>query len=187
MPLLNIGGGFPINYRDDQKGISIDDFTAPIISRLLAEAAELKFAIEPGRYIAGDSGAVILTVQYRKEVDGNWILVVDGGINMLLRPALYDAYHRVLPLTQYSSSDIHFLTSVVGPICESSDILARDRTLPPLSPDDCLAILDTGAYGFTMASNYNSQPRPAEVLVENASFHLIRRRETYSDLVVYES
>jgi diaminopimelate decarboxylase len=186
VPLLNIGGGFPINYRDDEKGTSIDDFTSPIISRLLAEAAELEFAIEPGRYIAADTGAVILTVQYRKEVDGNWILVADGGINVLLRPALYDAYHRIIPLSKYSATDPHFITDVVGPICESSDVLAHDRTLPPLAPGDRLAILDTGAYGFSMTSNYNSQPRPAEVLVENESFRMIRRRETYADLVVTE-
>jgi diaminopimelate decarboxylase len=187
LPLLNLGGGFPIPYCDSEAVASIEDFAAPIVLRLRPLEADLKFAIEPGRYLAADIGALILTVQYRKEVDGHCVLVVDGGINALLRPALYDAYHRVVPLTSLMTTDLQFLTSIVGPICESSDVLARDRHLPPLAPGDCLAILDTGAYGFSMASNYNSQPRPAEVLVENDSFYLIRRRETYADLVVNES
>ena len=187
MPLLNFGGGFPIPYRDDEVIASIDDFAAPIVARLRPLAADLEFAIEPGRYIAADTGALILTVQYRKEVDGLCVLVVDGGINVLLRPALYNAYHRVVPLNSLLTTDLQFLTSIVGPICESSDVLARDRTLPPLAPGDCLAFLDTGAYGFSMASNYNSQPRPAEVLVEGEAFRLIRRRETYANLVMAES
>jgi len=187
VPLLNLGGGFPIPYRDGEAVASIDDFAAPIVSRLRPLAADLEFAIEPGRYLAADTGALILTVQYRKEVDGHCVLVVDGGINALLRPALYDAYHRIMPLISLPATDLQSLTSIVGPICESSDVLARDRILPPLAPGDCLAILDTGAYGFSMASNYNSQPRPAEVLVEGEAYRLIRRRETYADLVVAES
>jgi len=187
VPLLNLGGGFPIPYRDGEAVASIDDFAAPIVSRLQPLAADLEFAIEPGRYLAADTGALILTVQYRKEVDGHCVLVVDGGINALLRPALYDAYHRIVPLISLPATDLQSLTSIVGPICESSDVLARDRILPPLAPGDCLAVLDTGAYGFSMASNYNSQPRPAEVLVEGETFRLIRRRETYADLVVAES
>jgi diaminopimelate decarboxylase len=186
-PLLNLGGGFPIPYRDGEAVASIDDFAAPIVSRLRPLAADLEFAIEPGRYIAADSGALILTVQYRKEVDGHCVLVVDGGINALLRPALYNAYHRVMPLNNQRTTDLQSLTSIVGPICESSDVLARDRTLPSLAPGDCLAFLDTGAYGFSMASNYNSQPRPAEVLVEDETFRLIRRRETYADLMAAEA
>ncbi len=186
-PLLDVGGGFPIPYREDEAVASIEDFAAPIISRLRPLAADLQFAIEPGRYLVADAGALILTIQYEKEVDGHRMLVVDGGMNALLRPALYDAYHGLLPLTQPLTSDLQFLTSVVGPICESADVLARDRALPPLAPGDGLAVLDTGAYGFSMASNYNSQPRPAEVLVEDEAFRLIRRRETHADLVAAES
>jgi diaminopimelate decarboxylase len=187
VPLLNLGGGFPIPYRDGEAVSSINDFAAPIVSRLRPQNANLEFAIEPGRYLVADAGALILSVLYRKEVDGHCVLVVDGGINVLLRPALYNAYHRVMPLNNLQKTDLQLLTSIVGPICESSDVLARDRTLPPLVPGDCLAVLDTGAYGFSMASNYNSQPRPAEVLVEGKTFRLIRRRETYADLVVAES
>lgn len=187
VPLLDIGGGFPIPYRDGESVASIDDFAEPIVSRLRPLAAVLQFAIEPGRYLAADAGALILTVQYGKKVDGNCVLVVDGGMNALLRPALYNAYHRILPIISPVTTDLQFLTSIVGPICESADVLARDRALPPLAPGECLAILDTGAYGFSMASNYNSQPRPAEVLVEGETFRLIRRRETYAELVAAES
>jgi diaminopimelate decarboxylase len=186
-PLLDVGGGFPIPYREDEAVASIEDFAAPIISRLRPLAADLQFAIEPGRYLVADAGALILTIQYEKEVDGHRMLVVDGGMNALLRPALYDAYHRILPLTQPLTSDLQFLTSVVGPICESADVLSRDRALPPIAPGDGLAVLDAGAYGFSMASNYNSQPRPAEVLVEDEAFRLIRHRETYANLVAAES
>ena len=103
-----------------------------------------------------------------------------------MRPALYGSYHRILPLSKPLTTDIQSLTTIVGPICESADVLAQDRTLPLLTAGDCLAIIDTGAYGFSMASNYNSQPRPAEVLVEGEAYRMIRRRETYSDLVTSE-
>jgi diaminopimelate decarboxylase len=186
LPLLNLGGGFPVPYRDDEATASIGDFASPILSRLQPLAADLEFAIEPGRYLTADTGGLILTVEYKKDVNGHCVLVVDGGINALLRPALYNAYHRVVPLTSFPTTDFQLLTSVVGPICESSDVLARDRLLPSLVPGDCLAILDCGAYCFSMASNYNSQPRPAEVLVEGETFRLIRRRETYADLVEAE-
>lgn len=196
-PLLNIGGGFPVSYRDDESILSIEDFAAPIVSRLvpLAEGGHravvpmgppLQFVLEPGRYLAADAGALVLTVQYVKEVEGGRMAVVDGGMNALLRPALYDAYHRVLPLVEAQTHG-SALTSIVGPICESADVLGRDRTLPPLAPGDILAVMDAGAYGFSMASNYNSHPRPAEVLVEGDAFRVIRRHETYADLVAAEA
>jgi diaminopimelate decarboxylase len=103
-----------------------------------------------------------------------------------MRPALYGAYHRVVPLSNPLTTEPQYLTTIVGPICESADVLAKDRTLPLLTAGDCLAILDTGAYGFSMASNYNSQPRPAEVLVEGEAFRMIRRREPLTDLVAGE-
>jgi diaminopimelate decarboxylase len=116
-----------------------------------------------------------------KDVAGRRTLVVDAGMHSLLRPALYDAYHRVAPLRR-PAEHARLASDVVGPICESADVLARDRSLPPLAAGDRLALLDAGAYGFSMASHYNSQPRPAEVLVEGAGARLIRRRETYEDL-----
>jgi len=124
-------------------------------------------------------------VQAVKDVAGRRTFVVDAGMNDLLRPALYDAYHRILPLRLIS--DLQPLTSdVVGPICESADVLARARALPTLKPGDGLALMDVGAYGFSMASQYNSRPRPAEVLVEGEQVHLIRRRETLADLTALE-
>ncbi|MBI3763749.1 MAG: diaminopimelate decarboxylase [Chloroflexi bacterium] len=184
---LNLGGGFPIPYREDQAIPSIENFAAPIISRLQSTASHLQFIIEPGRYLVADAGALVLKVEHVKEVDGERVVVMNGGMNALLRPALYDAYHRVVPLAAAPTSDISPLTSVVGPICESADVLARGRSLPPLAPGDSLALLDAGAYGFTMASNYNSHPRPAEVLVEGDSFQIIRRHETYADLTAAET
>jgi diaminopimelate decarboxylase len=124
-------------------------------------------------------------VQAVKNVSGRRTLVVDAGMNDLLRPALYDAYHAVLPLKQASAVNGQ-PADVVGPICESADILARDRDLPELQSGDQIAFLTAGAYGFSMASNYNSQPRPAEVLVEGGAARLIRRRETVEDLMALE-
>jgi diaminopimelate decarboxylase len=186
LPLLDIGGGFPVPYGEEEEIPSIEDFASPIVSRLQPMTADLDFAIEPGRYLTADIGALVLTVQYKKEVGSKCLLVVDAGINALIRPALYHAFHRVVPLLSYLDSDPQILTSIVGPICESSDVLARDRFLLTLTPGDCLAFLDCGAYGFSMASNYNSQPHPPEVLVEGNTFRLIRHRETYADLIAAE-
>jgi len=188
---LDIGGGFPVPYHESDVYASIEDFAAPIVARLAPLADRLSFHLEPGRYIIADAGALVTTVQTVKEVSGRRTLVVDAGMNTLLRPALYDAYHQVLPLHQLShlappTSNVS-LTNIVGPICESSDVLARNRELPPLEPGDQLAFMNAGAYGFSMASHYNSQPRPAEVLVEGEATRLIRRREKYEDLIADET
>ncbi len=183
---LDLGGGFPVAYRDDAPFPSIEAFAAPIVERLLPLASRMHIHLEPGRYLVAESGALVTTVQAVKQVAGRRTLVVDAGMQTLLRPALYDAYHRVLPLTSAASGE-PLATDVVGPICESADVLARDRLLPPLAAGDRLAILDVGAYGFSMASQYNSQPRPAEVLVDGEAARLVRRRETYEDLVVGEA
>ena len=185
--MLNLGGGFPVPYYENNAVPTINEFATPIISHLQPLVSALQFVIEPGRYLAADTGALILTVEYGKDVNGHRVLVVDAGINVLMRPALYDAYHRIAPLANLPDPAIQVPTTIVGPICESTDVFARDRCLPPLVPGDCLAILDTGAYGFSMASNYNSQLRPPEVLVDGDAFHLIRRRETFDDLVLCES
>jgi diaminopimelate decarboxylase len=179
---LDLGGGFPVPYRDGDHFPPIEAFAAPIVDRLRSEVGRLHFHLEPGRYLVANTGALIATVQAVKDVAGRRTLVVDAGMHSLLRPALYDAYHRVAPLHR---PDDHaaLVTDVVGPICESADVLARDRVLPPLAAGLRLALLDAGAYGFAMASHYNSQPRPAEVLVEGSSIQLIRRRETYADLL----
>jgi len=182
---LNLGGGFPVPYRDTDRYPSIEEFAAPIVERLSPIADRLSFHLEPGRYLVANAGVLVTTVQAVKEVAGRRILVVDAGMNTLLRPALYDAYHHVLPISL--TSDLRLLTSnVVGPICESADVLARDRRLPELGVGDRIAFMNAGAYGFSMASQYNSQPRPAEVLVDGEVVRLVRRRETYADLTALE-
>lgn len=182
---LDVGGGFPVRYAPGQDLPGIEAFAAPIVDRLLPWLGRLHFHLEPGRYLVANTGALLATVHAVKIVGGRRTLVVDAGMNALLRPALYDAYHTVAPLGRDPAAPT-VPTDVVGPICESADVLARDRALPPLGPGDRLAILDTGAYGFSMASQYNAQPRPAEVLVDGATARVIRRRERYDDLVALE-
>ena len=179
---LDLGGGFPVAYHESDQFPTIEAFAAPIVDRLRPLAGRLRFHLEPGRYLTATAGALVTTVQAVKDVAGRRTLVVDAGMHTLLRPALYDAYHRVAPLHR-PPDHAALATDVVGPICESTDVLARDRSLPALRPGDRLALLDAGAYGFSMASHYNSQPRPAEALVAGAAARLIRRRETYADLI----
>ena len=182
---LDLGGGFPVPYREEDRFVPIEAFAAPIVQRLLPLAARLHVHLEPGRYLVANSGALLTTVQAVKDVAGRRTLVVDAGMQTLLRPVLYDAYHRVAPLSQPEQAEA-VTTDVVGPICELADVLARERQLPDLGPGERLAVLDSGAYGFSMASQYNSQPRPAEVLVDGGRARLVRRRETYADLVAGE-
>ncbi len=181
---LDIGGGFPVAYRDTDSYPSLEDFAAPLVARLAPLAGQLRFHLEPGRFLVANTGALLTSVQAIKTMAGRRTIVVDAGMNTLLRPALYDAYHRILPV--HPSFFLLPPSDVVGPICESADVLARDRDLPELKPGDRLAVMDVGAYGFSMASNYNAQPRPAEVLVEGDRVRLIRRRETLDDLLALE-
>ncbi len=183
--VLDIGGGFPVPYRAEDRFPPIEVFAAPIVARLRPLANHLSFHVEPGRFLVANAGALVATVQAVKDVAGRRTLVVDAGMNDLLRPALYDSYHRVLPLHLRSPLS-NRSSDVVGPICESADVLARDRALPPLEQGDRLALMDAGAYGFSMASQYNARPRPAEVLVEGEQVRLVRRRETYEDMTALE-
>ena len=184
---LDLGGGFPVEYRESDNFAPIEAFAAPIVARLLplAQAGRWHFHLEPGRYLVANAGALLATVQAVKEIAGRRTLVVDAGMQTLLRPALYHAYHRVAPLAS-RPGQAAVSTDVVGPICESADVLARDRSLPLLEAGEGLALLEAGAYGFSMASQYNSQPRPAEVMVDEEQVEVIRRRESYEDLVRLE-
>jgi diaminopimelate decarboxylase len=182
---LDLGGGFPVPYRESDRYTPIEAFAAPIVARLLPLVGRLHFHLEPGRYLVANTGALLATVQAVKDVAGRRTLIVDAGMQTLLRPALYDAYHRVLPLEAGAEAEA-VPTDLAGPICESADVLARDRALPPLQVGDQLALLEAGAYGFSMASQYNAHPRPAEVLVEGGAHRLTRRRETYADLIAAE-
>lgn len=184
LTVLDLGGGFPVPYRESDAYPSIEAFAAPIVAKLGAWLGRLTFHLEPGRYLVAEAGALVTTVQAVKIMAGRRVVVVDTGLHHLLRPALYNAYHRVLPLARAAPAGVP--ADVVGPICESSDVLARERRLPELRPGEGLALMEAGAYGFSMASQYNAQVRPAEVLVTGEGARLIRRRETYAELMAPE-
>ena len=129
----------------------------------------------------GNVGALIIQVQYVKATESKTFVIVDAGMNDLIRPSLYDAYHEIKPVRLFNSTDT--MVDIVGPICESGDFLAKDRTMPLPSAGDLLAVMSAGAYAFSMASNYNARPRPAEVLSINGRYEIIRERETYEDLI----
>ncbi len=180
LEFLDLGGGFGIDY--EGRGAT---FPVAAYGRLVAEKVGgrgLFALVEPGRYLVGDAGALLARVLDVKRGPARTFVVLDVGMNDLLRPSLYDAHHRVVPLSEPAKGRERITADVVGPICESGDTLARGRDLPLLHAGDGVAILDTGAYGNTMSSNYNGRPRLPEVLVEEGAMRLIRRGETVSDL-----
>ena len=174
---FNIGGGLGIRYKDEEAP-SPKDLIDSIRSTL--EATGTKILCEMGRYIAGNAGVLLTRVIYRKRSGGKNFIVADAGMNDLLRPSLYDAYHEVRPVNDGAAAAP---ADLVGPVCESGDYLARDRDLPDAAEGDLLALTSAGAYGFSMASNYNSRPRPAEVLVKGDRWAVVREREHLADLV----
>ncbi|MDP8259318.1 MAG: diaminopimelate decarboxylase [Candidatus Aadella gelida] len=176
---LNIGGGFGIVY-NKEKATSAKDFAEAIVP--LVRGKGLKLILEPGRFIMGNSGILVCKVIYIKTGStGKKFAIVDAGMNDLIRPSLYEAYHEIKPVNERDSEESKY--DVVGPICESGDYLALDRKLPELVTGEYLAVMSAGAYGFTMASNYNSRPRPAELLALNGEIKVVRKAETYKDLV----
>jgi diaminopimelate decarboxylase len=177
---LDIGGGLGIRYKDEGPPAPME--YAQTLQPLLS-ALECTIVMEPGRFLVGNAGILVTKVLYVKTNEAKKFLIVDGGMNDLIRPSLYDAYHSIVPVMQPPHDGPAVTLDVVGPICESGDFLAKDRALPPCHPDDLLAVLSAGAYGFAMASNYNARPRAAEVLVKGNQFALIRARETYEDLI----
>lgn len=181
--LLDFGGGLGISYQNECPP-KIEDYCALARQcfKNLKMRRPLQLLFEPGRVISGNAGALLTRVLYKKEKPRKNFLVVDAGMNDLIRPSLYGSYHEIVPVTRKSGQLQK--ADVVGPVCESSDCFAFDRKLPAsLGSGDLLAILSAGAYGFTMAGNYNSRPRPPEVLVRNGKFKIIRERESYADLV----
>ena len=176
---LNIGGGLGIVYKKEHPQ------TAPEFARAilpLLKPLRQKIILEPGRFIAGNSGILVTKVLYVKDGPVKKFVIVDAGMNDLIRPSLYEAYHEILPVVR-STRTSGQVVDIVGPICESGDFLAKDRRMPLLKPGDILAVLGAGAYGFSMSSNYNSRPRLAEVMVIKNKFSITRKRETYSDLI----
>ena len=180
---LNLGGGLGIVYKDERPQTAAA-FARAILPHL--RPLRVKLILEPGRFIVGNAGILVTQVLYRKDAPGKRFLVVDAGMTDLIRPALYGAYHEVVPVAADGVSRRLETYDIVGPICESADVLARNRRLPRLAAGDHLAVLGAGAYGFVMASNYNGQTRPAEVLVKGSRYALVRRRETLGDLVRHE-
>lgn len=177
---LDIGGGLGVRYTREKP----PDFRA--YGKLLAGVARrlnCRLLVEPGRAIVGPAGVLLTRVLYRKENDGKTFLVVDAGMNDLMRPALYGALHPVTTLRQPNPSAGRMRAEIVGPVCETGDAFLADWPMPDVGAGELLAIWGAGAYGFSLSSSYNSRPRPPEVLIEGSRFRVIRRRETYADLV----
>jgi diaminopimelate decarboxylase len=173
---LDIGGGLGVRYDTEQPPDlrRFADLVLPAVTR-----TGLKLIMEPGRFIVGNAAVLLTTVLYRKHSGGKDYVVADAGMTELLRPSHYGAYHRILPMREAGEPST---VDVVGPVCESGDFLALDRELSDAQPGECLLVCDVGAYGFAMASNYNSRLRPAEVLVDGDRYAVITAREEYADL-----
>ncbi|NCO68413.1 MAG: diaminopimelate decarboxylase [Nitrospirae bacterium CG_4_10_14_0_8_um_filter_41_23] len=175
---LDVGGGLGISYRDEEPPVP-KDLARNLIP--LLNGRKLTLIMEPGRSIAGNAGILVTKTLYLKKAEEKEFIIVDAGMNDLIRPSLYGAYHHLLPVVRKKRDTV--LCDVVGPICESSDFLATERELSRVKQGEYLAVMGAGAYGFSMSSNYNSRPRAAEVLVKGRGHFLIRKRETFSDLI----
>lgn len=177
---INIGGGLGITYSNETPPEPKD--LAEAISPLVHDL-KCVLIMEPGRVIVGNAGILVTKVLYTKDGEAKRFLIVDAAMNDLIRPSLYDAYHDIKPLDEKILSAPQKTVDVVGPVCESGDFLAKDRQMPAMNAGDVVAVMSAGAYGFVMASNYNSRPRVPEVLVHESQIHVIRSRESYDDLV----
>jgi diaminopimelate decarboxylase len=194
---FSIGGGIGIVYEgslesgreewwSDQttrQGMTIEEYVNAV-GPLLADIG-IRVLLEPGRFLVGNAGILLCRVLYVKETPVKRFVIVDAGMNDLIRPALYDGYHEIIPIERNPKLD-PIIADVVGPVCESGDFFALDRKIAGCQAGDLLAVMSAGAYGFSMASNYNSRPFPAEVLVNGDNYQLIRRRQNYADLVELE-
>ncbi len=192
--MLNLGGGYGADY-ETQTVPSAEQYAQGIVP--LLKSRNLKLVLEPGKSICANAAILLTRVLYTKQGGSKRFIIVDAGMNDLIRPSLYGAFHFIWPteveprfVPTARSQDLHVeggeTVDIVGPICEGADFLAKDRSIPPVQRGDLLAVFTAGAYGFTMSSNYNARPRAPEVLVAGAQFKVIRRRETYEDLVAPE-
>ena len=178
---VDAGGGLGIDYQGTFDPVAEVQKYAGAVDRAL-QGLEVRLLLEPGRFLIAQAGALLTRVLNVKRNGSKTFVITDAGMNDLIRPALYQAWHEILPVLADPSAQPS-VVDVVGPVCETGDFFARDRKLPTVKQGDLVAILDTGAYGMSQASNYNSRPRPAEVLVEGKRVRLIRRRETMRDLI----
>jgi diaminopimelate decarboxylase len=192
---FDVGGGFGVNYERPDQALPVTEHAKALVP--LLKDKPYRIAFEPGRYIAGNAGILLTRVLYRKTGGEKKFVIVDAGMNDLIRPTLYESYHHIWPVRPDAANlpadrDRAFeprggeVVDVVGPICESGDYLAKARPLPATKRGDLLAVFTAGAYGFAMSSNYNNRPRAPEVLVDGDEYTVIRRRETYEDLVALE-
>ncbi|MFV1984147.1 MAG: diaminopimelate decarboxylase [Thiohalomonadales bacterium] len=179
---LDLGGGLGIRYKDEQPLLP-DEYAKALVKRL--GSRNLKILIEPGRAIAGNAGILVTTVEYLKKADHKNFAIVDAAMNDLIRPALYSAWHDIIPV-KITNKVAAEKFDIVGPICETGDFLGKDRELV-IEEGDLLAIRSSGAYGFTMSSNYNTRPRVVEIMVDGDQIHVIREREVVNDLFALES
>jgi len=179
---LDLGGGLGIQY-DREEPPHPREYGKKILERL--KGLDCTLILEPGRVLVGNAGILVTRVLYTKESGARHFIIVDAGMNDLARPSLYGSYHSVCPVHERPRPQV--LASLVGPICESGDFLAKDRQLPAFQPGELVAVMSAGAYGFSMSSNYNARPRVAEILVQDQDFYVIRKRETYRQLTWGES
>jgi diaminopimelate decarboxylase len=175
---LDLGGGLGINYHDETPPLPAE-YANAVVQGL--EGLNITLILEPGRVIVGNAGILLTEVQYIKETDTKTFVIVDAGMNDLIRPALYGSYQAIQPVVENKAEKI--VADVVGPICESGDFFAKDREIGRPKRGDLLAVMSAGAYGFTMASNYNSHPKPPEVLVDGDKYYVVRKRESLDDLI----
>jgi diaminopimelate decarboxylase len=180
---IDVGGGLGITY-DRELPPHPREYAAALMKEM--QGLDCTLILEPGRVIVGNAGILVTRVLYIKEGTEKTFVTVDAAMNDLIRPSLYGAFQAIQPVVK-PAGDATMVADVVGPICESGDFFARDRALPRVVPDNLLAIMSAGAYGFTMSSNYNSRPRVPEVMVRGKEFHLVRKREEYDDLIRGES
>ncbi|HVF71174.1 MAG TPA: diaminopimelate decarboxylase [Chthoniobacterales bacterium] len=195
LEFFSVGGGMGIIYRralesgtgkwwhdhgGEESAFSVADYREAIVPPL--REIGLRALLEPGRFLVGNAGVLVSRIRYLKQAEKKKFAIVDAGMNDLIRPALYQGYHEIVPVREPAGSDAEPI-DVVGPVCESGDFFAEDRALPALREGDLIALMSAGAYGFAMASNYNSRPLPAEVLVAGSQASLVRRRQTFEDLV----
>jgi diaminopimelate decarboxylase len=179
---IDMGGGLGITYGDESPP-SLEEYAKAFMQSL--EDMSVTLILEPGRVLVGNAGILVTRALYKKDGQDKKFIIVDAGMNDLLRPTLYDAFHAIEPVARNKTSKT--VTDVVGPICESGDFLAVDRSLTEVNSGDLLAVMSTGAYGFVMSSNYCSRPRVAEVMVKKDQYHVVKQRETYADLIRGES
>jgi len=184
---LDAGGGLGIEYHAAQPFNPEEKVRhyADALAKAISGLDSVTLLLEPGRFLIAQAGALLTRVLYIKKNGDKTFIVTDAGMNDLIRPALYQAHHEIVPVTERKGAR-KITADIVGPVCETGDFFARDRELPAVQPGDLIAILDAGAYGMSLASNYNSRPRPAEVLVHSKRVRLIRRRETTSDMLATE-